>query len=66
MKKDLIFAPILLVIGILLGLFKVTGMTAHIIISVVGVAVLVAGFLVDAVFFAAVFFASAIIITAFH
>ena len=42
MKKDLIFAPILLVIGVLLGLLKVTGMTGHIIISVVGVAVLVA------------------------
>ena len=42
MKKYLIFAPILLVVGILLGLLKVTGMTAHVIISVVGVAVLVA------------------------
>ena len=42
MKKDLIFAPILLVIGVLLGLLKVTGMTAHIAISVVGVIVLVA------------------------
>lgn len=42
MKKDLIFAPILLVIGILLGLLKVTGMPIHIAISVVGVAVLVA------------------------
>ena len=42
MKKDLIFAPILLVIGALLGLLKVTGMTAHIAISVVGVLVLVA------------------------
>ena len=41
MKKDLIFAPILLVIGILLGLLKVTGMTAHIILSVVGVIALV-------------------------
>ena len=42
MKKDLIFAPILLVIGILLALLKVTGMTAHIALSVIGVAVLVA------------------------
>ena len=42
MKKDLIFAPILLVVGVLLGLLKVTGMTAHIIISCVGVGVLVA------------------------
>ena len=41
MKKDLIFAPILLVIGILLFLLRTTGMTAHIAISVVGLAVLV-------------------------
>ena len=41
MKKGLIFAPILLVVGVLLGLLKVTGMTAHIILSVVGVIVLV-------------------------
>ena len=41
MKKDLIFAPILLVIGVLLGLLKVTGMTAHIAISVAGVAILI-------------------------
>ena len=40
MKKDLIFAPIMLVIGILLFLFRVTGMTAHIAISVVGILVL--------------------------
>lgn len=40
MKKDLIFAPILLVIGVLLGLLKITGMTAHIILSVVGIVVL--------------------------
>ena len=40
MKKDLIFAPILLVIGILLFLLKATGETAHIAISVVGVLVL--------------------------
>ena len=30
MKKDFIFTPILLVIGILLGLLKVTGMPVHI------------------------------------
>ena len=42
MKKDLIFAPVLLLIGALLGLLKVTGMTAHIAISVVGVLALVA------------------------
>ena len=42
MKKDLIFAPILLLTGILLFLLKATGMTAHIIISVIGVALLVA------------------------
>ena len=41
MKKDLIFASILLVVGILLCLLKATGMTLHIIISVVGLAVLV-------------------------
>ena len=42
MKKDLIFTPVALVIGIALFLLKVTGMTAHIVISVVGVLVLVA------------------------
>lgn len=42
MKKDLIFAPILLVVGIVLGLLKVTGMTAHVIISIIGVVALVA------------------------
>ena len=41
MKKDLIFAPIMLVIGLLLFLLKLTGMPVHIAISVVGVAVLV-------------------------
>ena len=41
MKKDLIFAPILLVVGILLCLLKATGMTVHIIVSVVGVGALV-------------------------
>ena len=42
MKKDLIFAPIMLVIGVLLFLLRTTGMTAHIDISVVGVLVLAA------------------------
>ena len=42
MKKDLIFAPVLAIIGAALSFLKLTGMTAHIIISVVGVAVLVA------------------------
>ena len=41
MKKDLIFAPIMLVIGILLFLLRATGMAAHIAVSVIGVAVLV-------------------------
>jgi hypothetical protein len=42
MKKDLIFAPIMFVIGFLLFLLKFTGMAVHIALSVVGVAVLVA------------------------
>ena len=37
MKKDLIFAPIMLPIGVLLFLLRATGMTAHIVISVIGV-----------------------------
>ena len=41
MKKDLIFAPIMLIIGTLLFLLKATGMTAHIAISVIGVLVLI-------------------------
>lgn len=41
MKKDLIFAPIMLAIGILLFLLRATGMTAHIIISVLGLVTLV-------------------------
>lgn len=40
MKKDLIFAPIMLLVGILLALMKTTGMGAHIAISIVGVLVL--------------------------
>ena len=42
MKKDLIFAPIMLLVGILLFLLKATGLTAHIVISVVGIAVMAA------------------------
>ena len=42
MKKDLMFAPVLLLIGILLSLLNATGMIAHIAISVVGLLVLVA------------------------
>ena len=42
MKKDLIFAPIMLLVGALLFLLRATGMTAHIAISIVGVAVLIA------------------------
>ena len=42
MKKDLIFAPALLLIGVLLFLLSATGMTAHIAISVIGVFVLIA------------------------
>jgi phosphatidylserine synthase len=38
----MIFAPAMLLIGILLFLFRVTGMTAHIAISVVGILVLAA------------------------
>ena len=41
MKKDLIFAPAMLLIGVLLFLLRTTGMTAHIAISVVGVVVLI-------------------------
>ena len=41
MKKDLIFAPALIVIGALLFLLKLTGMIAHIAISAVGVVLLV-------------------------
>lgn len=42
MKKDLIFTPALSVIGMLLFLLRATGMTAHIVISVIGVLVLIA------------------------
>ena len=42
MKKDWIFTPLLLLIGATLFLLRATGMTAHIAVSVVGVAVLIA------------------------
>ena len=42
MKKDLVFAPVMLLIGVLLFLLRATGMTAHIAISVIGVLVLIA------------------------
>lgn len=42
MRKDMIFAPAMLAIGILLFLLRATGMTAHIVISVIGVLVLIA------------------------
>ena len=42
MKKDLVFSVLLLVIGIMLFMLKATGMTAHIAVSVVGLAILVA------------------------
>lgn len=40
MKKDLIFAPIMLLVIILLALLKVTGLPAHIGVAVMGVLVL--------------------------
>ena len=42
MKKDLIFAPIMILVGAALCLLRFTGMTAHIAISVVGILVLAA------------------------
>ena len=41
MKKDLIFTPAMLLIGVLLFLLRTTGMMAHITISAIGVLVLV-------------------------
>jgi hypothetical protein len=40
MKKDLIFAPIMLVVGIALFLLRFTGMPVHIAVSVIGLLVL--------------------------
>ena len=42
MKKDLIFTPAILLIGVLLFMLRATGMTAHIAISVLGVLLLIA------------------------
>ena len=42
MKKDMIFAPIMLLIGVLLFLLRATGMTAHIVISAIGFLALIA------------------------
>ena len=42
MKKDLIFAPVLFVIGVVLFLLRFTGIPVHIAISVVGVFALIA------------------------
>ena len=42
MKKDLIFAPIMLLISVLLFLLRATGRPAHIVISVIGVLALIA------------------------
>lgn len=42
MKKDLIFAPLMIAIGALLFLLRATGMIAHIAISAVGLVVLIA------------------------
>ena len=42
MKKDLIFAPALILIGAVLCLLTFTGMTAHIVVSVAGIHVLAA------------------------
>ena len=42
MKKDLIFTPVMLLIGVLLFLLRTTGMAAHIAISVIGLLALIA------------------------
>ena len=42
MKKDLLFTPLLILVGILLWLLKATGLTAHIAIAVAGILVLLA------------------------
>ena len=41
MKKDLIFAPAMLLVGIALFLLRATGMNAHIAISVIGLLIVV-------------------------
>ena len=42
MKKNTLFSAMLLIIGVLLFLLKKTGLTAHIVLSVIGLALLVA------------------------
>ena len=42
MKKDLIFGPALILVAVALCLLKLTGMTAHIAISIVGLVLLIA------------------------
>ena len=42
MKKDLIFAPLLLLAGVALFLLRLTGMKAHIAVSVIGILLLAA------------------------
>ena len=42
MKKDLIFASALILVGLLLFMLGTTGITAHIVISIIGVALLIA------------------------
>ena len=41
MKKNTLFSALLLIIGVLLFLLKATGMTGHIVLSVIGLALLV-------------------------
>ena len=41
MKKNVLFSALLLVVGVLLFLLRYTGMTAHIVLSVIGLALLV-------------------------
>ena len=42
MKKNIIFSALILIVAVLLFLLKATGMTAHIVLSVLGLALLVA------------------------
>ena len=42
MKKDFIFAPILLIVGVVLFILNLTGLPAHIAISAVGIVALIA------------------------
>ena len=43
MKKDLVFAPLMLLIGIALFMLRLTGMPAHIAVSAVGAFKIIAG-----------------------